>query len=195
MVLSATISNAPTMIYFGQEVGEAGVELAGFGQPTRTSIFDYIGVPSHQRWMNNGAFDGGQSTPEELALRQYYQKLMNVTLTCPALTGDMQPFGTDSDVAHGDLASKLYCYARYTHQEHALVLLNFDSNRSTTQPIALPAELVANLKLADGCYIYRDLLNSNAQFEVEIRDGLGRIAHPLKPLTSHILQLTEDTQN
>ena len=42
MVVSATISTSPTMIYFGQEVGEPGKEDAGFGKPTRTSIFDYI---------------------------------------------------------------------------------------------------------------------------------------------------------
>ncbi|MBT8323064.1 MAG: alpha-amylase family protein, partial [Eudoraea sp.] len=47
MVVSATISTSPTMIYFGQEVGEPGTENAGFGSPTRTSIFDYIGVPHH----------------------------------------------------------------------------------------------------------------------------------------------------
>jgi hypothetical protein len=31
MVVSTTISSAPTMIYFGQEVGEAGNENGGFG--------------------------------------------------------------------------------------------------------------------------------------------------------------------
>ena len=35
---------------------------AGFGKATRTTIFDYWGVPSHQRWMNGGKFDGGQLT-------------------------------------------------------------------------------------------------------------------------------------
>jgi hypothetical protein len=44
------------MIYFGQEVGEAGNENGGFGTHSRTSIFDRV---SHQRWMNNGKFDGG----------------------------------------------------------------------------------------------------------------------------------------
>ena len=52
MVVSATLSTSPTMIYFGQEVGEPGAEHAGFGSPSRTSIFDYIGVPHHQRWLN-----------------------------------------------------------------------------------------------------------------------------------------------
>ncbi|HEU0136030.1 MAG TPA: alpha-amylase family protein, partial [Flavobacterium sp.] len=54
MVISATISSSPTMVYFGQEVGEPGNENAGFGTRSRTSIFDYIGVPHHQRWMNGG---------------------------------------------------------------------------------------------------------------------------------------------
>ncbi|HSI71513.1 MAG TPA: alpha-amylase family protein, partial [Gillisia sp.] len=69
MVVSATISSAPTLIYFGQEVGEPGEEDAGFGKPSRTSIFDYIGVPAHQRWMNNKKFDGGRSTAAEKELR------------------------------------------------------------------------------------------------------------------------------
>src|SRR5690606_36531796 len=69
MIVSATVSASPTMIYFGQEVGEPAMENAGFGSPTRTSIFDYIGVPHHQRWMNHKAFDGGQLSQEEKALR------------------------------------------------------------------------------------------------------------------------------
>jgi hypothetical protein len=40
MVVSTTISTSPTMVYFGQEVGEAGNENAGFGTHSRTSIFD-----------------------------------------------------------------------------------------------------------------------------------------------------------
>jgi hypothetical protein len=34
-------------------------------------FFDYVGVPSHQRWMNNGKFDGGQLTNSEKALRDF----------------------------------------------------------------------------------------------------------------------------
>ena len=69
MVVSATISTSPTMIYFGQEVGEPGAENAGFGSSSRTSIFDYIGVPHLQRWVNDKKFDGGSSTEEERELR------------------------------------------------------------------------------------------------------------------------------
>jgi hypothetical protein len=73
MVVSTTISTSP-MVYFGQEVGEAGNENAGFGTHSRTSIFDYIGVPNHQRWMNGGKFDGGQLTQEEKTCVIFYKK-------------------------------------------------------------------------------------------------------------------------
>src|SRR5690606_5990734 len=88
MVLFATVSTSPTMIYFGQEVGEPAAEMAGFGQPSRTSIFDYVGVPQHQKWMNGGKFDGGQLSANEKALRNYYSEVLNFTLTSPALMGE-----------------------------------------------------------------------------------------------------------
>ncbi|MGB5164173.1 MAG: alpha-amylase family glycosyl hydrolase, partial [Woeseiaceae bacterium] len=69
MVVSALIGRSPTMLYFAQEVGEPGDGDAGFGDPTRTTIFDYWGVPSQQRWMNGGAFDGGRLSSSEKALR------------------------------------------------------------------------------------------------------------------------------
>ncbi|MEM6249020.1 alpha-amylase family protein [Shewanella vaxholmensis] len=89
MVVSATIGTSPTLVYFGQEVGEAAIGNPGFGHASRTSIFDYVGVPAHQRWMNNGKFDGGQSTALEKSLRAYYQKLLKLSTgqTAPALLG------------------------------------------------------------------------------------------------------------
>ena len=90
MVVSATIGTSPTMIYFGQEVGEPGAEDAGFGKPSRTSIFDYVGVPNHQKWMNNKKFDGGQLSQKEKGLRDFYQRLLNFTIQSDALMGENQ---------------------------------------------------------------------------------------------------------
>jgi hypothetical protein len=53
------------MIYFGQEVGEAGNENGGFGT-LELQFFDYVGVPSHQRWMNNGKFEGNLQVVKRL---------------------------------------------------------------------------------------------------------------------------------
>ena len=90
MVVSTTISTSPTLVYFGQELGEPGAENAGFGKPTRTSIFDYVGVPSYQRWVNNKQFDGGQSTEDEKSLRDFYKRLLNFTINSNALAGNYQ---------------------------------------------------------------------------------------------------------
>jgi glycosidase len=71
VALSATISNGPMMIYFGQEVGEPGLGEEGFqGDDGRTTIFDYWGVPEHQKWMNEGLFDGGKLSDDQKRLAQ-----------------------------------------------------------------------------------------------------------------------------
>ncbi len=88
MVVSTLLSSSPVMIYFGQTVGEDGSEDAGFGKPSRTSIFDYIGVPAHQRLMNGGAFDGGQLNKEEKALHAYYETLLPLSHLPEVQTGD-----------------------------------------------------------------------------------------------------------
>ncbi len=60
MVVSATIDKGPVMIYFGQEVGEPAAGAEGFGgNDGRTTVFDYWGVPEHQKWMNGKKYDGG----------------------------------------------------------------------------------------------------------------------------------------
>ena len=71
-------------------MGEDGSEETGFGDPTRTSIFDYVGVPAHQRFMNDGKFDAGKSTEDEKALHQFYQDVMAIAATNPAVTGEYQ---------------------------------------------------------------------------------------------------------
>lgn len=86
LVVSNLISRAPTLLYFAQDVGEDGSENAGFGTATRTSIFDYIGVPAHQAWMNNGKFDGANLTSEQVALRDYYKAVMSLN-SLPAVVG------------------------------------------------------------------------------------------------------------
>jgi glycosidase len=59
ITVSATLSDGAVMLYFGQEVGEPAAGLSGFsGDDGRTTIFDYWGVPEHQKWMNDGKFDG-----------------------------------------------------------------------------------------------------------------------------------------
>ncbi len=55
LVVSSMISNAPFMVYAGQEVGEKAEDAEGFsGRDGRTTIFDYWSIPSLRRWLNGG---------------------------------------------------------------------------------------------------------------------------------------------
>lgn len=77
------LGKGPVMIYFAQELGEAADADAGFGKASRSTIFDYWGVETHQRFMNDGRFDGGASTEEEVWLRAQYKAALNLASQFP----------------------------------------------------------------------------------------------------------------
>lgn len=85
-VVSSCLGRGAVLVYFGQEVGEPGAGEKGFtGHDGRTTIFDYWGVPEHQKWMNGGAFDGGGLSDDQRRLRLAYRDLLNRLLSDPVL--------------------------------------------------------------------------------------------------------------
>ena len=125
LVVSAFISQSPTLLYFGQEVGEDGSEKAGFGDPSRTSIFDYIGVPAHQRWMNNGHFDGGQLTEDEKGLRSFYQKVMVISANHPAMKGQYTSLHADNMRQSPGYTMNQFSFIRTFEQKALIIVTNF----------------------------------------------------------------------
>ena len=80
LVVASTISTGPTMIYFGQELGEKGQDAEGFsGLDGRTSIFDYWSVPTVRRWYNNGKCNNDKLTVSEQKLRETYSKILKLS--------------------------------------------------------------------------------------------------------------------
>ncbi len=188
MLISACLSTAPTMIYFGQEVGEAGAEQAGFGQPSRTSIFDYIGVPNHQRWMNNGKFDGGQLSEAEKALRQFYQKLLTLTLKSAALMGEYHDLYSANFDNFATLQDKLFAFARSDEREKLILAANFSSEETASLDLIIPTELISHWQLDDGQHALYDELNDR-HYTLKIQSQVGRIAINFEPLASLFLRV------
>ncbi|WP_261837040.1 alpha-amylase family protein [Vibrio ishigakensis] len=186
MLVSALLSSAPTMIYFGQEVGEPGFEDAGFGKPSRTSIFDYIGVPHHQRWMNQGEFDGGQLTKQEKQLREFYQELLTFSLQCKSLTGDFEPLYPHNQGSLGEAADQVYLFARTSedNKEFVIAATNFSTEQSYQTEIEIPQSLVAKWRLEDGEYELKQNIGEAQSHTLRVQDGIGMLSLDLPPLAT-----------
>ena len=188
MVISATMTTAPVMIYFGQEVGEPATERAGFGSPTRTSIFDYIGVPHHQRWMNGKKFDGGQLSDEESALRDFYKRLLNFTITSDALMGEYQDIHFYNREHTEYYNHHVLSYVRWSDSEKLIVVSNFDANDWFGFELKIPGEVIKKWQLSEGKHAITDVLFGSDKI-LNVENGIGTFRVDINPLESYIFRL------
>ena len=189
MVVSTTISTSPTMVYFGQEVGEAGNENAGFGTHSRTSIFDYIGVPNHQRWMSKGKFDGSQLTQDEKELRDFYKKLLNFSLTSSALMGKFQEIQTVNRQATKGYDSGIYAFTRWSDTQKLIIATNFSWLTTSNFELKIPLDIIQKWNLKDGNYILTNQLDRKNTVQLQVINGEGKAQVTIAPSESFIYQL------
>lgn len=184
MVVSTLIGKAPTLVYFGQEVGEAGALDAGFGKPSRTSIFDYVGVPAHQGWLNGGKFDGGGLTAEQAALRTFYQQLLKFSREATALNGEFVALHQLNLTSPGYSEQQL-SFARFDDKQQLLVISNF-AEQPVSFSLQLPAELLKSWQMTNQPVLFRDLF-SQQQIKSDAAHE-HRLQIELAPLGSLVLQ-------
>ncbi|WP_394354169.1 alpha-amylase family protein [Flavobacterium muglaense] len=189
MVVSTTISTSPTMIYFGQEVGESAAENAGFGTHSRTSIFDYVGVPAHQRWMNNGKFDGGQLSESEKSLREFYKRLLNFSLNSTALMGAFQELQSVNRDSSWGYDPGIYAFCRWSTTEKLIVVTNFSWLTTSTFELKIPSSIIRKWNLVDGTYELTDQLYQESKLTLNVTHGEGRIHVVIAPSESFIYKL------
>ncbi|WP_395062212.1 alpha-amylase family protein [Flavobacterium sp.] len=188
MVVSATLGSSPTMIYFGQEVGEAGNENGGFGTHSRTSIFDYVGVPNHQRWMNGGKFDGGQLSQSEKDLRDFYKRLLNFTIKSEALMGNFQEIQSSNRDKTQGYDAGIYSYVRWSTNEKLIVIANFSWLSTSNFDLKIPADVIATWKLNDGSYPLKEQLYGSAA-TLKVENGVGVVKVSIKPSESFVFKM------
>lgn len=188
MVVSATMTTAPVMIYFGQEVGEPASENAGFGSPDRTSIFDYIGVPHHQRWVNDKKFDGGQLSEDEAKLRDFYKRLLNFTVQSDALMGKYQDLHFYNKEHTEWYNHHVLSYVRWSDSEKLIVVSNFDANDRFGFELKIPEDIVQKWKLSEGDHLIKDVLYGSER-TLKVENGRGEVRVDINPLESFIFKL------
>jgi len=171
MIVTATLATGPVMVCFGQEVGEPASLAQGFsGADGRTSIFDYCGVSEHQKWVNGGAFDGGQLADSQIALRSFYSRLLNISAQSPAIAqGKFYELMVANEHSEG-FNERLYLYMRYTADERVLIAVNFNRHPQYIN-IKLPHDLLNEFQLS-GEVVFNDLLSDDVYVSKEITGGL-----------------------
>ena len=130
MTLVATMNRGPVMIYGGQEVGEPAQGESGFsGDDGRTTIYDYFAMPEHQKWMNNGKFDGGGLSADQTLLRQFYQKILNFSLRYDAIAnGEFYDLMWANPYGSLPQRNKIYIWLRHTSKQKLLCVISFDKS-------------------------------------------------------------------
>ncbi len=136
MLLAALMGQGGAMLYFGQELGEAGMDEEGFsGRDGRTTIFDYWGVQRVQQFVNNHLFDGAKLPDEARNLRQWYAHTLSTIQQYDTLSsGEFYDLmWTNTNPQEFD-ASRLFAFLRYEPQgDRFLVVLNFADEKRTAR--------------------------------------------------------------
>ena len=189
MLVSATIGSGPVLWYFGQEVGEAATADAGFGKATRSTIFDYFGVPAHQRWMNGGAFDGGASTPEERDLRAFHANLASFVSSAAGLRGAYADLHQLNLAATPGYSDKLLSYARWNPQQRLIVVANFSRTDTASFDLSIALEISANWHLDAGQYTLVDRLGSGVMVPLNVMPDGAMAPLTLPPRAAYLFEV------
>ncbi|MBE6286812.1 MAG: alpha-amylase [Mediterranea massiliensis] len=128
LIVSACMNTNPMMIYFGQELGERGMDNEGFsGRDGRTTIFDYWSVDTIRRWRNGGKFDGKSLSNDQLALQSIYRRILTLCNEERAISE-----GSFFDLMYANLNGwrfnehRQYVFMRKFDRELLLIIANFD---------------------------------------------------------------------
>lgn len=195
MVVSALISRSPTMVYFGQEVGEAAALNSGFGSASRTTIFDYAGVPAHQRYMNGGKFDGGQSSAGEKALRDFYRALLNLSREPAATAGGYSELHSHNIGLGKGYTDTVFAFTRATDTREKdaqkwIILSNFSGAPTGPITLSLPANYLQDWQLTQSNYKLVKKFGEGSSFsELTVRDNGASLELNLDAYDSLVLQL------
>lgn len=187
MVISATIDTGPMMIYFGQEVGEPGAGNEGFqGEDGRTTIYDYWGVPQHQKWVNGGKYDGGLLSDDQKALRQFYGDILTFASTNPAITQGAYYDLTVYNQQQGNINRQVHAFARISGDERLVIVSGFNDKPMQVK-IKLTEEVMQAMEWKPSeVYVGRDLLRSGMDIGL---DATGTFEVDLPAFTAYIFKI------
>ena len=137
LACSLLFNTAPFMLYFGQEVGEDGIE----GADGRTSIFNWSD-PSELRELYRSLHGGPGLASDEAAVLARYRELLALAKRPAFAAGGCWDLTYCNESAPGYDPDRHFAFVRYGADEAWLVLCNFSADLATVT-LTLPPELRA----------------------------------------------------
>ncbi|WP_459488857.1 alpha-amylase family glycosyl hydrolase [Aquirufa sp. ROCK-SH2] len=176
MVITAALHDGPLMVYFGQEFGEKAQDKEGFNQADdRTSMFDFWAVNTHQRWLNEGKFDGGLLNHFERQVDHFYTDLLAYIKKNKAIQNgqffDLQYAQNDSYPK-----DKIYSFLRYTEKEQYLIVCSFEPKETRTFSIEIPELALGMMGLKNYQLIEnKSFISPESPEDANISNGILRL--------------------
>lgn len=150
LMVSAFFSTGPFMIYFGQELGEPGMDAEGFsGLDGRTTIFDYWSVATVRRWLKNGSCRGSL-TPQQKQLRTIYRRILTLANSEAAIRE-----GSFFDLMYVNLENpclnphRHFAFLRHKDGETLVIVANFGDTDDDVRLI-IPRHAFMEYNLPEG---------------------------------------------
>ena len=150
LYVSLFLNTAPFMIYFGEEVGEIGMDEEGFsGRDGRTTIFDWWSVASVRR-LRKAISSGAYKSLKVSELVKAGLKREEAQVFCRfaeatrlAASDEAIRQGTTYDLCYCNMSSDGYDKHRHfaflrDYEDHTLMIVANFSNREATMKLTLP---------------------------------------------------------
>ncbi len=164
LTVSALIGTGAMMIYFGQELGEKGMDTEGFsGRDGRTTIFDYWSLTTMRQWLGGGKPSAAGLTQEQVALRNLYRKILALCNDNPAISK-----GQFFDLMYVNYENpdfdpnRQYAFLRHHDDSTLLIAVNFGGEQADVA-INIPRHAFDHLGISEGERRAKELLSSRRQ--------------------------------
>ncbi|MBQ8099048.1 MAG: alpha-amylase [Bacteroidaceae bacterium] len=159
LIVASCMNVNPFMLYFGQELGERGMNAEGYsGLDGRTSIFDYCALPLISEWRNGGKYTLEKLSAPNRELYTYYKKVLRLSQTERTLTEGrffdlmyVNPLSPIFDAQH------LYAFIRQAGNEAIFVIANFSDQDQEAQ-LTIPGHALQFLGIPAGNHKATELL-------------------------------------
>lgn len=167
LYVSLFFNTAPFMLYFGQEIGEKGMEQEGFsGVNGRTSIFDWWSIDSVRR-LYNTIHGNNELTSGEKAVLDKYRYALNLASADNAMnSGDTYDLCYCNVSSDGFNKDRHFAFLRDFKDETWLIAVNF-SDKPAEMSLSIPQHAFDWLKIPS-----TDSLNEKTPVRVKV-DAMG----------------------